>query len=336
MVYWLTELASWLAGKVPRRARLALAGPITTLVYYAWVSKRHVTIANMAQVLGVAPSDARARRLARQSWRNYGRYVSDFLYLPNATPEQIMARMHDVSAAPGAFAGVDAIREQGKGLIIATAHFGAWDIAGVAIASRMPLYVLVDTFTDPRMDEMIQKQRAQFGLHVLRAEKSPRPILRALKEGGAVAIVVDRPMTEGDGVPVTFFGRRCYVPGGVAQLALLSGAPIAVGCASYDDQYSTTYYLRLAETLTPERTGDREGDTIALTQRIYNVLENIIRERPNQWYMFRPFWPPRAAANTAEPVASTSATALDAPAALASVTGAAGAPEVLETKGDAS
>ena len=332
MVYWLTELASWLAGKVPRRARLAFAGPITTLVYYAWVSKRRVTIANMAQVLGVRPSDARARRLARQSWRNYGRYVSDFLYLPNATPEQIMARMHDVSAAPGAFAGVDAVREQGNGLIIATAHYGAWDIAGVAIASRMPLHVLVDTFTDPRMDEMIQRQRAQFGLRVLRAEKSPRPILRTLKEGGAVAIVVDRPMTECEGVPITFFGRRCYVPGGVAQLALLSGAPIAVGCAHYDEQYSTTYYLRLAETLTPERTGDRASDTIALTQRIYDVLENIIRERPDQWYMFRPFWPSLPTTDTAD-AADNAGAAAPVAAAIATTSEAAGA---VNAKGDAS
>ncbi|HEY7973760.1 MAG TPA: hypothetical protein VID72_00320, partial [Ktedonobacterales bacterium] len=90
MVYWLTQLASWLAGKVPRRARLALAGPLTTLVYYAWASKRRVTIANMAQMLGVAPRDPRARRMARQSWRNYGRYLSDFFYLPNATREQVM------------------------------------------------------------------------------------------------------------------------------------------------------------------------------------------------------------------------------------------------------
>ncbi len=308
MVYWLTEFASWLAGKVPRRARLAIAGPLTTLIYYAWVSKRHVTIANMAQVLGVSPRDARARRLARQSWRNYGRYISDFIYLPNATREQVLERMRDTSAAPGAFAEVDAAKAQGKGLIIVSAHFGAWDIAGVMIASRMPLYVLADTFSDPRMDELIQGQRSQFGLRILRAEKSPRPILRALKQNDAVAIVADRPMSEGEGVPITFFGRRCYVPGGVAQLALLSGAPVAIGCAYYDDQFSLNYYVRLVETLYPERTADREADAIALTQRIYNTLESIIAERPEQWYMFRQFWPaPPATVSSASTAPATSA-----------------------------
>ena len=291
MVYWLTQFASWLAGKVPRRARLALAGPLTTLVYYAWVSKRRVTIANMAQILGTTPRDPRARRLARQSWRNYGRYISDFFYLPNATHEQVLARMQDVSEAPGAFAGLRAALEREKGLIIATAHFGAWDIAGVIAAAERPLYVLADTFTDPRMDELIQGQRAHFGLRVLRAEKSPRPILRALKENHSVAILVDRPMAASDGTPITFFGRRCYVPGGVAQLSLLSGAPIAVGGAFYDERFSATYYMLLAEVIVPERTGDRDGDARALTQRVFSALEGMIAQRPDQWFMFRPFWP---------------------------------------------
>ena len=81
LIYYLTRVASWLAGHIARPVRLALAGPITVLVYYAWAAKRRATIANMAQVLGVPENDPRAKRLARQSWRNYGRYISDFFYL---------------------------------------------------------------------------------------------------------------------------------------------------------------------------------------------------------------------------------------------------------------
>lgn len=291
MVFWLTQAASWLAGKVPRRLRLALAGPLTTLVYYAWASKRRVTIANMARILGTTPSDPRARRLARDSWRNYGRYLSDFFYLPNSTSAEVLARMRDVSGEPGAFGRIDEALARGKGLIIVTAHFGAFDVAGVMVAARTPLAVIADTFTDPRLDELIQGQRAQFGLTVIRAEKSPRPILRALKDNQAVAILADRPLPPGQGMPVTFFGARCYVPGGVAQLAQLSGAVVAAGFAYYDEQFSETYYGVLGEPIIPEPTGDREADISALTQRIYSELERVIRERPDQWYMFRPFWP---------------------------------------------
>src|SRR5215469_11944403 len=93
MVYYLIRMASWLAGKVPRRARLAIAGSATILIYYGWVSKRRVTIENMAQILGTTTRDPRARQLARVSWRNFGRYVSDFLYLPNTTRDAIISRL---------------------------------------------------------------------------------------------------------------------------------------------------------------------------------------------------------------------------------------------------
>ncbi len=290
MVYWLTQMASWLAGKVPRRLRMALAGRITTLVYYAWASKRRITIANMARILGTDPSDLRAQRLARDSWRNYGHYLADFFYLPNTTSQAVLRRTRDNTDRPGAFGRIDEALARGKGLIIVTAHFGAVDIAGVYVATRMPLAVIADTFTDPRMDDLIQSQRAHFGMNVIRAEKSPRPILRALKDNQAVAIVTDRPLGPGEGTPVTFFGARCYAPSGAAQLALLSGAAVATGFCYYDEHHSETYYTQLDELVIPEPTGDREADVAALTQRLYSGLEDAIRQRPEQWYMFRPFW----------------------------------------------
>ena len=238
MVFWLTQAASWLSGKVPRWLRLAIAGSLTTLVYYAWVSKRRVTIANMARILDTTPNDPRARQAARDSWRNYGRYLSDFFYLPNTTSPAVLARMRDVSGEPGVFGRIDEALARGKGLIIVTAHFGAFDIAGVLVAARMPLAVIADSFTDPRMDQMIQSQRSSFGLSVIRAEKSPRPILRALKDNQAVAIVADRPLPAGEGTPITFFGARCYVPSGPAQLALLSGAAMGAGFCYYDERFS--------------------------------------------------------------------------------------------------
>ncbi len=308
MVYWLTRAASWLAGRVPRPVRLAVAGPLTTLIYYLWASKRRVTIANMAQVLGVAPNDPRARRLARDSWRNYGRYLSDFFYLPNTTPAAVLARMRDATPPPGAYGRIDEARARGKGLIIVTAHFGAWDVAGVLVGAHTPLHVLVDSFDDPRMDALIQQQRRDLGMEVMRVEKSPRAILRVLQGNGTVAIVADRPLPQGEGTPVTFFGKRCYVPGGVAQMALLSGSAIAPGYAWYDADYGEAYNGLLDEPFYPEPSGDRQADTQALTQRIYDAFERTIGQRPEQWAMFRPFWPAEPAtvdapAGTTESVA---------------------------------
>jgi lauroyl/myristoyl acyltransferase len=88
------------------------------------------------------------------------------------------------------------------------------------------------------------------------------------------------------------------VPGGVAQLALLSGAAIFPGFAYYDKQFSSTYYTKVLPHFFATRTGDREADVIATTQRIYDALETVIRPRPAQWAMFRPFWPKESTATS--------------------------------------
>src|SRR5271165_4632328 len=298
MVYYLIRVASWLAGRVPREARLAIAGSVTVLVYYAWISKRRVTIENMAQILGTSTSDPRAHRLARISWRNFGRYVSDFIYLPNTTRDAIVARLKDTTPSPGAYALVDEARAAGKGVILVSTHFGAYDVAGIAVANHCPVHLIVETIKDPRMDNMWQEQRHQLGMEVLRIEKTPRQILRVLQGNGVVAVAVDRPEPVGEGVPIQFFGRECWVPGGIAQIALKSGAAILPGYCIYDEDYSTTYYLGAGPVILPEPTTDRKGDVIRLTQRMFSALETQIRERPDQWAMFRRFWPLETAGKT--------------------------------------
>jgi lauroyl/myristoyl acyltransferase len=291
LIYYLTRVASWLAGHIARPVRLALAGPITVLVYYAWAAKRRATIANMAQVLGVPENDPRARRLARQSWRNYGRYISDFFYLPNATFDELLPRMKDVSPAPGAFGFIDQALAPGKGVILVSFHFGAWDVAAVMVRSHVPIDLIVESFDDPRMDKLVMDQRGKLGLGIIRIEKTPRRILRALQENRVVAVAVDKPVPADQGVPVTFFGKTCYVPGGIAQLALKSGAAILPGYCRYDKSYSSTYYIGAAPPIFPQRTGDKRADTIGLMQQMFDAMEEIIQQYPDQWEMFRRFWP---------------------------------------------
>ncbi|HEV2236562.1 MAG TPA: lysophospholipid acyltransferase family protein [Ktedonobacterales bacterium] len=295
MQYQMMRLLVWLTGHVPRRARLAVAGALGEVVFWAWRSKRRITTANMAQVLGVPPDAAAARWAARRSWRNYGRYMVEFFYLPNASVADIIARIEDTTPAPGWRARLEAANATGRGILFPTAHYGNWDAGGVVMASVAPVHVIAETFADPRLNELVVDQRARLGMTVIPAEGSLRRIMRALQEGGHVATPVDRPVAEGDGVPITFFGRRCFAPGGTAKLALKTGAYVIPGFVWNDEQYSTTYYGYTAEPILFQSTADRDADIIALTQLIYDEIESAIRKHPTQWYMFRPFWPQEGA-----------------------------------------
>ena len=298
MIYWLLRSASWLVRWVPSRPRRTIAGLLCEVVYWLWPEKRRCTIANMAYVLSLPAADRRVCRTARRSWYNYGRYLADFLNFPNVTAQHLLARLVDLSANEE---GWTAIAQEGlargKGIIIATAHFGNWDVAGSMVAAHMPLAAVVETFKDPRLDALIQGQRAEKNIRVIPMEGAgARQILTTLKKNEAVAIVVDRPLAAKDGVPVTFFGYTTYVPGGLAALALKVGATILPGFAYYDDRKPGVYYGKMCRPINAEvLPGKSSEERIQeITQQIYRALEEIISEHPDQWYMFRRFWPEEA------------------------------------------
>jgi hypothetical protein len=95
-------------------------------------------------------------------------------------------------------------------------------------------------------------------------------------------------------------------------MAVRTGATILMGFTWHLEGYDDTLYGYVSEPIVPEPSGDRDADAAALTQRIFDVIEEVVRARPALWYMFRPFWP--AAAETVEAAEdATSATPVAAP-----------------------
>ena len=260
--------------------------------YAGWRSKRRVTQENMAVVAGRSVRDGYVRHLASASWRNYGRYAADFLNFAHFDIGAIEQDISDLSQGVGCWQEyLEQALRPGRGVVIATAHFGNWDMAGAILARHTPLSAVAETFRDERLNSLIQSQRNEKGMSIIPMEGSARRILRVLQQNQSVAIVVDRPLDADAGVPVTFFGQRTYVPGGPAALALKSGAAIMPGYVWYGHRHQ--FYLRAFPPIFPQ---DRKGagkaeEVVRLTQCIYDSLEEMVREWPTQWYMFRPFWP---------------------------------------------
>lgn len=293
-VYWLARGVSTLAKWTPRAIRHPLGSVVSAGSYLGWRAKRQVTVQNMAQVTGRLPCDPSVQRLAFASWYNYGRYASDFMYFPYIDMAAVEANMRDLTQGGGTWSQfLDRALQPGKGAIIATAHFGNWDLAGALVGRHYPLSGVTETFSDPRFNDLLQNQRRDKGISVIPLESSARRILRVLQKNEVVALVADRPLSPEEGTPIKFFGRTTYVPSGPATLAVMSGASILPGYVWYG--HHRQFYVRTFEPISPRTckgAAEREQEILRLTQYIYDALEVMIREWPSQWYMFRPFWPP--------------------------------------------
>ncbi len=255
--------------------------------YWGWPAKRRNTVRNMAIVLGESADGngdgRRATAAARASLRNYGRYITDFFNLPNVPAMEIVRH----TRAHG-WEHLDRALETGKGVIFAGGHFGLWDYAPAAIADRYPgrVYIVAEPFTSPRVEALIQGQRAAQGATII-PMTNVRAMVRALKGNNIVVLLVDRPV-EGDGVAVRFFGHPTVVPAGAATLAALTGAAILPGY--FFRRPDGAFEGGILPPIVSPRSGNRASDVQRMTQEVFVALESIIRRSPAHWYMFRDMW----------------------------------------------
>lgn len=240
----------------------------------------------------VLPEASRAdvRDVARASLVNYCRYLVDFARLPVAGPDEVRAGCRD----EGAFEQLRCQLEQRPGAIIVPMHFGSWDLgAAAAVAAGFDVTVVGDRFNDARLDDLVFGARERLGMKVVAADKLGLGLLRPLRTGGLLALLLDRPLA-GDGVEAPFFGEIVEVPGGPARLALRTGAALVPVAFPRVSPGSAVVRVLADFSIDTRASGDLEVDVARLTAAVMAVHESYIRCYPDQWYMFREMWPRRA------------------------------------------
>jgi len=97
--------------------------------------------------------------------------------------------------------------EEGRGVIVAGPHLGAWEIAGLYLASRYPITIL---FRPPRLaslGEQVREARSRNGANLVPTDASGVKALHgALASGKVVGILPDHNPGQGKGVFAPFFG----------------------------------------------------------------------------------------------------------------------------------
>jgi lauroyl/myristoyl acyltransferase len=283
-LYW---LAAALAQRLPLAASYRLATRLADLVFrLVWRERRQIVLANMRQVLGPAASQRAVEQAAQESVRHYARYLVEFLRFPRLSKEEIVAAVGIES-----WSRFDALLAEGRGVIFVSFHLGNWDLAGAAAGIRgYPFLVVADQFGPPALNALVQEVRRRQGMQLLAAEQgaqTARALLRALRDGQMVGLLLDIPSPE-DGVPVQLFGRTAWLPAGPATLALRTGARIVPTAVFRQPDHRFLLVIDDQFDYTPG--GERAVAVPALTQQIVRALEDLVRQHPEQWYLFRRLW----------------------------------------------
>ncbi len=281
--YWIWRIGCLIWQRLPLKVGYACASFLADFVYLTWPRGRESARENMARVLGDRADARTIDRLARQSLRNYCKYLVDFVRFPLLDQQDIEGRV-----AIEGWPHVDEALEAGKGAIFIGLHMGNWDMAAAAISMRQyPLNAIAESLKPKKLNDIVQGIRNKWGIRVIPMEEATKRIMGVLRKNEILALLIDRPQPI-SGIKVEFCDSLTQVPGGAATLALRTGAKVVPGGVI---RLPDNTFLGFIERHIPfQRTGDLQNDIQALTQEIMDSLERMVRRYPDQWYMFRPMW----------------------------------------------
>jgi len=284
---FVTGLGMFLSKYAPPSVGHAIAGLIAGLINWRKPDVYWIVHANLRQVVRPQVDEETLHRLVRQVFRNAARNNYELWHAASRGAEAIRAAVY---FPPDVWTHIEEARQRGKGLIIAGAHTGNFDLGILALALRgLEVQVLGLAAPPAGGFSLMDRMRTRAGIHLTSISvPALREAIKRLRAGGAVLTGVDRPVG-GEETPVEFFGRPALMPTGHVRLALKTDAAILVTGPYRDAQGRTV--ARLSPPLEMVRTGDAEEDLRVNLRRVAAWLEEFIRPRPEQWAMFVPVWP---------------------------------------------
>ena len=242
--------------------------------------------ANLAHIVGPEASDGDLDALAESALSHAG---CTYLDMFRATVEDCRRRRVQVKVDPEEWAlGKQALLDE-RGTVLVGAHMSNFDLAGQWIAAQGIEMQALGLASPDRVARAMNWLRRRRGIVVTPSGVSSlRMAIARLRRGGVVVTGVDRPVSkEGDLTP--FFGTPARLPVGHIRLAMQTDSRALVACCVQepDGQYA----VRLSAPLEMERSDDRARDVAHNCRRVLAIIEEVIRQAPDQWLVFVPVWP---------------------------------------------
>ena len=245
--------------------------------------RRDVTLENLRRAFP-EKTEAELVRIARGAYANLGTSLFELLWFPRMSSQRLHTLVH--------FDKPEIIRktfDEGKGVLLLTAHFGNWELLAQSIVVEFgfPVNIIVKTQANPFVDRSINNRRVWNGNKIIPMETALRDVLRALRNKEAIGIVADQAAPK-ENVPVEFFGIDVPTHQGPAVFSLKMGSPLVAIFAVR--QPNGSYDMHVEEVPSKDLDGYNEANVVELTRRHVKITEAFIRGYPDHWMWMHKRW----------------------------------------------
>jgi len=246
------------------------------------VDARHRLVAedNLRAAYGPALRDGDARRLALQVYERLGTTAAEVVH----GPRRIRGRAARRWFVPE---GLDALRSAvaDRPVIFLGAHFGNWEhmVTALRVNGWNPVPV-ARPLDNPLLDRWIEGIRAAVGNRPIAKEGALRGLIRAVRDGQCVGMLVDQNGGR-HGRLSTFFGRPCSTLAAGPTLARRLRVPFVV--VSLERRAPGIHRLVVGP---PVYVEDDDAAEQGAVDEMNRQLEARVRRRPADWMWLHRRW----------------------------------------------
>lgn len=228
-------------------------------------------------------SEADLRAIADECWRHLGREALVYIRMQSMSLEEIAAHCVFVNAEL-----LEEASARGKGVVLISAHFGGWEVAGLALMSIVDNVRTVARRLDNEFLEAdLARLRARTGADVIDRRKAARPLLKGLSENAVVVLLPDQAVQPREGILVPFLGRPAWTTDGPVKMALRQGSVIVF---AFCIPGKIGHRLEFQEAIAVDDLSEEQRDPTALTTYINDVLSRRIAATPELWLWMHDRW----------------------------------------------
>ncbi len=269
--HWLTWLGIgllWLLTWLPHRRLLAVGRGLGWLLLHCAPTARHTCLVNL-QLCFPEYTPAQRQLLLKKSFAAIGMGIlesaSVWWHVPQKNLLHIQGMEHFQSCL-----------EQGKPVLLLSAHFTTLEIIGRLLQQHIPFAVVYRRQKNPVLEWLNQRMLRHYPQAY--AREDARGFIRCLRSKLPLWYTPDVDAGARNSIFVPFFGVNAATITSTARLAKLTNAaviPLAYYRRDDGSGYDLIFHPPLADFPTTDITID--------TQRINQVIEQMIRRKPEQY-----------------------------------------------------
>ena len=220
-------------------------------------------------------------KLIKKMWTNYGKILSDYVFLKNFRIDQTFKDKIKIINAEI----LEEIKEEGRPVIFVSGHFNNFELMAMSIEkSGINLAAVYRPLNNPFLNPLMEKIRKKYLCknQIKKGIAGTKELLKHFKKNNSIALMIDQRVSEG--IKSDFFGKKAStttIPAQFAKKFNTKIVPVYIERLK-NDHFKIEFYQPILFS---------NKDTInQITLKLNGILEKMILKNPEQWIWTHNRW----------------------------------------------